>query len=190
MNKDFEVFLEEKGSDDKIEKLRSAHLALHRGQYRDALELAQEALENHPLDLDSLNLAAVAAFNLNDTAMASALFQKALIFDPDNGGTHHHYGVLLERDGKLEKALDHFLRCTELQPDFPESYIHIGNVLDLLKREKEAVEYYKRALLRLPANPENYFQRGYLFNRLGNYSEALTSFRQALELATQRSGLS
>ncbi len=181
MNKDFGFFLEEKGSEEKVEKLRAAHLALHRGKFQEALELAQECLEAYSMDLDAINLAAVSAFNMDDIAMSSALFQKALMFDPGNGGTHHNFGVLLERTGDFAKAVEHFIRCTELQPDFPESFIHIGNVLDLLKRDKEATGYYENALRRLPESPENYFQRGYLFNRLGNFSEALASFGKALE---------
>ncbi|MBN1142560.1 MAG: tetratricopeptide repeat protein [Deltaproteobacteria bacterium] len=185
MENDFGFFLEEKGSDEKVDQLRRAHVALLRGENREALNLAEEVLETQPMDIDALNLVAVAAFNLNEVAMATALFRKIILLDPDNAGAHHNFGILLERTGHLEQAADHFRRCIGTQPDFPESYIHAGNILELLHRKEESCDFYRQALHRLPEGRENYFQRGYLLNRLGEYEQALENFRRSIAVQSQ-----
>ena len=180
MNNDFGFFLEEKGPEDKIDKIRRAHLFLSRGNHSESLNLAEEVLESFPMDVDALNLVAVASFNLGEMPKAEALFRKIILFDPDNAGARHNYGILLERIGKLEQALTHFQRCSEIQPDFPESYIHAGNILEMLHREKEAADCYRKALHRLPETGENYFQRGFILNRLGEYQKALENFQNSI----------
>lgn len=180
MDHDFGFFLEEKDQDEKAANLRRAHLALVQGNHREALHLAEEILEHSPLDVDALNLAAAASFNLDELSVAAVLFRKVLLYDPDNAGAHHNYGILLERQGKLNEAVTHFQRCIQLQPDFPESYIHLGNILENLRQEKEAADFYRQALQRLPEGGENYFQRGYLLNRLGEFEQALENFQRSI----------
>ena len=185
MDNDFGFFLEEKGSEEKVGKLRRAHLSLVQGDCREALNLTEEILESNPMDVDALNLAAAAYFNLDELTTAAALFRKVLLYDPDNAGAHHNYGLLLERAGNPEMAVSHFQRCIQIQPDFPESYIHLGNILETLHREKESAEFYRKALHRLPEGGENYFQRGYLLNRLGEYQQALEYFQRSIAARCQ-----
>jgi tetratricopeptide (TPR) repeat protein len=180
MDNDFGFLMEEQGSDEKVASLRRAHLLLVQGNHREALNLAEEILETCPLDVDALNLAAASAFNLDELPAAAALFRKVLLYDPDNAGAHHNYGILLERLGKLDEAGSHFQSCLRLQPDFPESYIHLGNIQETLHKDKDAADFYRQALHRLPEGGENYFQRGYLLNRLGEYEEALDNFRKSI----------
>lgn len=185
MNNDFGFLVEENGSEEKIAKLRRAHLLLVQGNNREALNLAEELLESYPMDVDVLNLAAAACFNLDDPATAGALFRKVLLYDPDNAGAHHNYGILLERSGQPDKAVGHFQHCIRLQPDFPESHIHLGNILEAAHREKEAAAFYRKALQCLPERDENYFQRGYLLNRLECYEEALINFQRSVAAGHQ-----
>ena len=180
MNDEFDEFLEE----DEIEEpdLELAQIALDRGDNLQALDLAEEYLESHPLEVEALNICAVAASNLGDEEKALALYRNALRLDSKNGAIHHNFGVLLERLGEPEQALTHFRRSLELQPDFPEAYINMGNVLDDLGRTEEALQMYDQALRRMPDAPDAYYNQGYALNRLGRYAEAVESFEKALRV--------
>jgi tetratricopeptide (TPR) repeat protein len=181
---EFEEFLEDNYQDN----LEMAQAALDRGDNVLALELAEECLEERQLDVEVLNIAAVAATNLDDLPKAQWLFAKALQLDPRNGALHHNYAVLLDRQCKFEQAVEHLERALEFQPDFPEAYINLGNVLDELERTDEALAKYREALRRMPDSHDAYYNIGYACNRLERYDEALESFLKALELFPDDAG--
>ncbi|NIQ95555.1 MAG: hypothetical protein GWO11_08435, partial [Desulfuromonadales bacterium] len=72
------------------QKLEQAQGSLAEGEPQTALYLAEDLLEQRALDVEVLNLCAVAATNLGDTAKAGALFEKALLLEPGNGAVHHN----------------------------------------------------------------------------------------------------
>ena len=135
MDEEFEDFIEfeENG------RLELAQVSLDRGDDETAIELGEEYLEKHPLNSEALNICAVAATNLLDYAKALALYRTALTYDPKNGAIHHNFGVLLEKLGSLDEALEHLNSSLELQPDFPEAYINRGNILDEMGRTRKSV---------------------------------------------------
>jgi len=180
----FEEFLE----DTYQESVEMAQAALDRGDDQLALELAEECLEDRHLDVEVLNICAVAATNLDDLVKAEGLFLKALQLDPRNGALHHNYAVLLDRKRHFEKAVRHLEKALELQPDFPEAYINLGNVLDELNRTEEALECYREALRRMPDSHDAYYNIGYACNRLGRFEEAVDNFKRALEFDDEDAG--
>jgi tetratricopeptide (TPR) repeat protein len=62
-------------------------------------------------------------------------------------------GVLLEREGDLEGALEQYRRAREKDPSLVLAYINAGNVRVKLKELGEAKRLYREALERDPANP-------------------------------------
>lgn len=177
MDEEFEDFVDFEESS----QLELAQLALDHGDDKAAIDLAEEYLERHPLNIDALNICAVAATNLQDYAKAMALYRTALTYDPKNGAIHHNFGVLLEKLGVLDEALEHLDRSLELQPDFPEAYINRGNILDELGRTEDALDMYDEALRRMPDAAEAYYNKGYALNRLARFDEAVESFEHALK---------
>lgn len=176
---DFEDFFNEAAFDDRLEL---AQIALDRGESEEALELVEEFLEDHPFDVEALNICAVAATNLRDEVKAMAIYQKALRLDPKNGAIHHNYGVLLDRLGRHGAALEHLRKALTYQPDFPEAYVNLGNVLDELGETPEALKMYDEALKRRPDSADAFFNKGHALNRMGRYSQAENCFRAALEM--------
>jgi len=183
-DQEFEEFLE----DTYAESVELAQAALDRGDDNLALELAEECLEEKQLDVEVLNICAVAATNLGDLTKAQGLFKKALQLDPRNGALHHNFAVLLDRQQEFSKAVHHLERALELQPDFPEAYINLGNVLDELGRTEEALKRYREALRRMPDSHDAYYNIGYACNRLGLHEEAVENFKKALELFPEDAG--
>ncbi len=171
--------------DEEDDRLELAQMALDRGENEDALELVEEYLEDHPFDVDALNICAVAAAGLEDEPKAMALYQNALRLDPKNGAIHHNYGVLLDRLGHYESAQSHLRKALQYQPDFPEAYVNLGNVLDELGETAEALNMYDEALKRRPDSADAYFNKGHALNRLERFDEAFSCFAQALRMEPQ-----
>jgi tetratricopeptide (TPR) repeat protein len=171
--------------DEDDERLELAQMALDRGENETALDLIEEYLEDHPFDVEALNICAVAATNLEDEIKALGLYQKALRMDPKNGAIHHNYGVLLDRLGRRELAQIHLRKALEYQPDFPEAYVNLGNVLDEMGETAEALAMYDEALKRRPDSADAYFNKGHALNRMGRYAEALNCFSEALFMEPQ-----
>jgi tetratricopeptide (TPR) repeat protein len=174
---DLEDFFDQEGFDDRLEL---AQMSLDQGDSEEALELVEDFLEDHPFDVEALNICAVAATNLQDEVKAMAIYRKALRLDPKNGAIHHNYGVLLDRLGRHREALDHLRKALKFQPDFPEAYVNLGNVLDELGETPEALKMYDEALKRRPDSADAYFNKGHALNRMGRYVEAEECFRAAL----------
>jgi tetratricopeptide (TPR) repeat protein len=173
---DRDDFPEEEG-----QELEVARQALVQGDYRSALDHLEDYLEDYPLDVEALILAALAAAHLGDIAKAAGLYGLVLRLDPGNGTAHHSFGMLLEEVGRFEEALAHFHRARDLQPDFPEIYIHTGNVLDHLGRTEEALLQYDEALQHLADEGAVYYNRARIFARRGKVRLALRDLRQAAE---------
>ncbi|WP_305045720.1 tetratricopeptide repeat protein [Geoalkalibacter sp.] len=176
---DLDDYFDDEEEDDRLEL---AQMALDRGESETALDLVEEYLEDHPFDVDALNICAVAATNLEDEIKALALYRKALRLDPKNGAIHHNYGVLLDRLERRAEAQVHLRKALEYQPDFPEAYVNLGNVLDELGETAEALAMYDEALKRRPDSADAYFNKGHALNRLGRYAEALDCFTEALRM--------
>ncbi|MEZ4600324.1 MAG: tetratricopeptide repeat protein [Syntrophotaleaceae bacterium] len=167
--------------EDEGHQLEAGRQAIEQGDYSAALEYLEEYLEEHPLDVETLILAALAAAHLGDSAKAAALYGLVLRLDPGNGTAHHSFGMLLEEVGHFDEALAHFHRARELQPDFPEIYIHTANVLDRLGRTEEALLQYDEALQHLADEGAVYYNRARIFARRGKVRLALRDLRQAAE---------
>jgi tetratricopeptide (TPR) repeat protein len=178
MDQDYTDFAEE---DDT--RLLQAHRALNQGDDALALELAEDYLAEFPLNVDALNLCAVAAGNVGDGAKALALYGKALLLDPGNGAMHYNFGMLLHQMDLRQAALWHLQRALELQPDFPEIYLSLGNILDEAGRPAEALPLFAEALRRAAPNVVDvYFSQGCALNRLERFAEALDCFDRVLRL--------
>ena len=181
---EYEEDYDEFGNFEQSQLLELAQLSLERSENETALELVEEYLEQHPLDVDALNVCAVASANLNDHLKAMTLYRAALSYDPQNGAIHHNFGVLLEKTGDYHAALAAFDRSLELQPDFPEAYINRGNVLDELGQTEEALAMYDEAMRRMPDSSDACFNKGYALNRLERFDEAKVCFLRSLEFNT------
>ncbi len=90
------------------------------GQSTDAVERADWVLEHKPQDPGAAYERAVALFELCRFAEAKRAFNGLLNDSERSAHAHHHVGLLLERDGKLDEAQKHFDVAQKLdETDFP-----------------------------------------------------------------------
>jgi len=79
---------------------------LQRGDYAEALEKVERALEQSP-DLTAAHvIAAELNARIDRPEIASRHYQRALQLEPDNGAALNNYAAFLCRDSQIERALD------------------------------------------------------------------------------------
>jgi tetratricopeptide (TPR) repeat protein len=74
------------------------------------------------------------------------LWRDTLAKNPSAWMAHNNFGLLLQGEGRLDEAAEHFREATRLHPNYPEALYNLGNVLASQGRLAGAEEQYQRAL--------------------------------------------
>ena len=91
-------------------------------------------------------------------------------------------GVSALNTGKPEKALKHFNRAIDIDPNRPDGYLGRANVLNTMGQFEEAVVDYNRAIEMEPTIAEAFINRGIAHSQLGQYEKAIADYEKGLEL--------
>lgn len=81
-------------------------------------------------------------------------------------------GLLLDRQGKFEGALDFYYRALKLRPNYERAYYDIGVVLGEMGRREQAIEAYKKALSIDDSREGTFMNIGKMYIELGDPKEA------------------
>jgi protein O-mannosyl-transferase len=90
---------------------------------------------------------------LGDDVRAQKSYEESLQLNPNQFNAWFGFGILLERQGKLDSAILHYERSVELMPT-ADGYMRVGHVLELEGRKQEALAAYQNALKLFPDSPE------------------------------------
>ena len=114
---------------------------------------------------------------------AISLLEAAISIYPDNPQLFFDYGLMLDKNGMEEQAINKMLKVLELQPDHAEALNFIGySWADKNVRLKEALEYIEKAIALQPDNGYIVDSLGWVYYRLGNSQRAIKELKRALEL--------
>jgi tetratricopeptide (TPR) repeat protein len=75
-----------------------------------------------------------------------ALFSHAVEVAPTSAVMHTSLGVVLDRQGETDEAVQHYRRALVLDPQFPAAHTNLGIVLYKHGKVDEALRYYREAL--------------------------------------------
>ena len=101
----------------------------------------------------------------------------------DSAETHFKMGnMLLQKQGRLEDAIERYKQSIALKPNFVEAYSNLGNALQMLGRLEDAIESYKQAIVLKPDFAEAYNNLGNTLKELGRLGDAIESYMQALKI--------
>lgn len=81
-----------------------------------------------------------------DHAQAELLLSEALVLAPDLAEAHANLAWLLDRSGRVARAVDHYRQALHLQPDNAQVWVNYGAVLTEQRRLGEAQAAYQQAL--------------------------------------------
>jgi tetratricopeptide (TPR) repeat protein len=127
-------------------------------------------------------LAALYHENKEDPA-AISLLEAAVAIYPDNPQLFFDYGLMLDKNGMEEQALNKMMKVLELQPDHAEALNFVGYTwADKNIRLQEALEYIEKAVALKPDNGYIIDSLGWVYYRLGDYQRAVKELKRSLEL--------
>lgn len=92
-----------------------------------------------------------------------------------------NFGLIAEEHDEYEKALSHYQRVVEIQPDYPHGWFNIGQTYSLLEDSEKAIESYKHAINVDPDDLEAYGELVTNYIRSGRVLEARTLLKEGLE---------
>ncbi len=113
----------------------------------------KSAFEYNPNNLEILLSMAMHFAQSGDLLQAEKLFLRLLKGNPDNVVAHTNFGLVLDRLGKVESAIEHYSRAIKLAPDHTsEAHNNLGVLLAKRGEYKKAFNHFSRAV---QVNPEH-----------------------------------
>lgn len=157
----------------------SAHL--QSGRLAEAELCCQQALtldEQHP---DALHLLGVLCFHAQQPDAAVEWIGRAVRQAP-KADYLLSLATVLERQGRLEDARQHYSHALRFRPDDAGLWNHLGNLLWQLGRKDEAAQHLQQALKLKPDYWEAAHNCGMLLLELGRHADAVKCFDAAEKL--------
>ncbi len=128
---------------------------------------------------------------------AQAQFGRAIRLDPLSASVHEGIAQANAAAGRLDRAIDHYERALELEPDSQKLNLALGRLYyELSKRGEEekryselAVEYFEEAARPRPGSPSNdpssikaYLALGKIYEEQEQPDKAIAAYERALEI--------
>ncbi len=107
-------------------------------------------------------------------------YEKMLEADPGNPDLHDTLAQRYLSLDNLEKAVDHWKKSAQLQPNPWASYFNLGNVFDQKGERNRAIAFYRKALTLKADHVRAHNNLGVVLQSQGKSREAIRHFRQAL----------
>jgi tetratricopeptide (TPR) repeat protein len=111
-----------------------------------------------------------------------ALFRHALAVTTDNDVIRNNLGIALERQGKLDEAVEQYRTATRLYPDRYLNHHNLANALDRLNRHDEALAAHRVAVKLGPNVQFLHHRLGLALLSAGRMEEARNEFAEAARL--------
>ena len=129
--------------------------------------------------------------NLSTLSKAEAIdeFKKMLGSYPDFAIGHNDLGVLYTNIGNKEKALQHYQRAAQLQPDNITLQKNLADFLFVeLRNVEEALQVYVQILKAHPNDVETLLITGHICVALKKFDDAKDFYRRVLEIEPENEG--
>jgi tetratricopeptide (TPR) repeat protein len=152
-------------------------------RHQDALNYLAKASSAVELAIPRTIAEGKSYFALGENEKATASFQRALDFQPDNAEAHYYLAMSLKAVGDLTAARTYLRRATLLDPNLASVWYELGNVALLAERFDEALRAFEKAAKLLPDAAEVHNNLGLAQQSSANVAAAEASFLRALELA-------
>jgi tetratricopeptide (TPR) repeat protein len=168
------VLEREPGNTDALQSRANASFAMQRN--REAIEDLERLCELG-IERDGVRIRlAVAYLRLGELTTARGHYQRAieLNLDPsDAAQVHHHLGVIEERSGSTERALEEYRTALNLDPRLIDARLAIGSLLSRLGRNQESAQTFREVVEMAPRQVLARRGEAQALEALGRSQEAL-----------------
>ncbi|HEY3581444.1 MAG TPA: tetratricopeptide repeat protein, partial [Pyrinomonadaceae bacterium] len=139
---------------------------------------------------DSLYLDAIKAMALRDFREATKAYSDIAEMSPDDSQAYVDLGYAYENDGKIDKALESYLKAISLNNgQYATAFLRAGIIYNRKNQRDNALKMYDKAeqLYRAASNNEGINEvlrnRGILYRIAGRYDDARAQLQQCLDAA-------
>jgi len=157
-----------------------ARAQLARGSNLQAERAVKAILDEHPENVEALNLYGQICHELDRFDDALKSFEKSLELEPNNLEALNFYGVILKSVGRLDDARKAFIKALELQPRAIGAY---SNIVDLEKFTPDNPLFVAMSqMIERAKQPEHerfmamHFALGKAYDDMAEYEKALHHF--------------
>src|SRR6266851_2458875 len=167
---------------------RLSEALYHRESFDEAVECACTAFELQADNDEVANLCAWVFSNCGRHKEAAAAYERLLLLRPQWAEGHRHASGSFAAAGRLDRAIIHGRRASDLDPDSCEFALHAGCLLEAAGRHAHSVNYLMRAVALDPADARVLRHLSTALHALGQSEQAVTLALRALAIApTDRS---
>jgi len=160
---------------------------IKQGELARAIPLLRKSLEINPNKAESRVVLGIVLAQQGKTEEAKAHFAKVLNLPPtdveieDLVEAHHRLAFLLEKERKLEEAVELCRRAVELAPTLCQTQMMLGLMLMKTGNLDEAQEHFVEAVRLDAGDVDANFYCGHVLFRQGRAEEAVPYYERALE---------
>jgi tetratricopeptide (TPR) repeat protein len=120
--------------------------------------------------------------DIKRSAQATAIYQAAILLEPDNESSHISLGMLLQANGQMDEALAAYQKILELNPLSAVDYNNIGSVQQAQGQTEAALENFRKAVKIEPRAVDAHCNIDTCLVNLGRYEESFESNFLAIAL--------
>jgi predicted O-linked N-acetylglucosamine transferase (SPINDLY family) len=157
-------------------------IAIHRGQFENAIELITGAVEVDPADAQACNSLGFALERSGKTHSAVEIYRRACGLSPSNSLFLSNLGNALQASGELQESAFVCRKAIEADPNYAPAYNNLGMGLVGLGQYDEAAEAFRNATRINPNLAEAYVNRANALRQIGQIDEAVNAYREAMRL--------
>lgn len=101
---------------------------------------------------------------------------------PSSHNIHNNLGDVYARRGDNDKALEEFLRATEIHPRYADAYHNLANTYRAMDKPNDAIFYYEKAISINPRLWQSHSGLAEIYFGRGEKEKALEHLKQAIEI--------
>jgi Flp pilus assembly protein TadD len=146
-------------------------IALHlAGRVQEAIQSYQKAAGLQPSNIQVWNYLGTAQFEsgMFDDALKS--YAQAVALRP-SAELHNNIGLVLQRLGRMEEAIDEHRKALAMKADFAEALTALGTALQIKGNLAEAIVLHREAIAVSPDYPEAHLNLAFMLLAEGNFAE-------------------
>lgn len=116
-----------------------------------------------------------------------ALWEHAILINPNSPVVHATLGDTYRREGQLEKAKFHYEQVLTVNQIDPDIHFYLGEIEQKLGSPAKAAALFEKTLELKPNFTEAHNRLGLAYYDQGNYDKALRHFQKAVDIAPENS---
>lgn len=157
-----------------------ARRELQDGRPAAAVAACQEILNETPRLHDALLVGGIAAFQAGDQDRAFSWLEEAVAGDNNDAEAHFNLGVVRQKVGLLEPALESFTAAASLAPDNATAQYNVATGLHELGRMEDAAAAYQTAITVEPSYAAAHAGLAFVLRALGRFDEARAAYEAVI----------